>query len=114
MHESRRDARLLTALRNTFSRLSTLPVPSIACVSVMALGGGLELALCCHLRAFSSNAVVGLPETRLAIMPGASGTYRLPKVVGLSHALDLILTGRRVQALEAAEMGLCNRLVMFR
>ncbi|KAL2130204.1 hypothetical protein VTI74DRAFT_6771 [Chaetomium olivicolor] len=101
----------LDRLRTLFTRLATLPVPSIACVSGPALGGGFELALCCHLRVFASNAVVGLPETRLGIIPGAGGTYRLPRVVGLSRALDLILTGRRVQAYEAAAMGLCNRLV---
>ncbi|KAL7787166.1 putative enoyl-CoA hydratase/isomerase family protein [Trichoderma ceciliae] len=101
----------LTSLRNTFSRLSSLSIPSIACVSGLALGGGLELALCCNFRVFSPHAVVGLPETRLAIIPGAGGTYRLPKLVGQMHALDLILTGRRVRAAEAAEMGLCNRLV---
>lgn len=101
----------LTDLRRVFSKLASLPVPSIACVSGLALGGGLELALCCHLRVFSSNAVAGLPETRLAIIPGAGGTYRLPQVVGQSHALDMILTGRRVKAVEAAQMGLCNRLV---
>ena len=101
----------LTELRRVFSKLASLPVPSIACVSGLALGGGLELALCCHLRVFSGNAVVGLPETKLAIIPGAGGTYRLPRVVGKSHALDMILTGRRVKAVEASQMGLCNRLV---
>ncbi|KAI1390799.1 putative enoyl-CoA hydratase/isomerase family protein [Hypoxylon trugodes] len=101
----------LTSLRTLFTRLESLPIPTIACVSGVALGGGLELALCCHLRVFSSDAVVGLPETRLGIIPGAGGTYRLPKVVGRSHALDMILTGRRVQAYEAASMGLCDRLV---
>ncbi|OKL59532.1 hypothetical protein UA08_04990 [Talaromyces atroroseus] len=101
----------LASLRSAFSRLSHLPIPSIACLSGMALGGGLELALCCQLRVFSPNATVGLPETRLAIIPGAGGTYRLPALVGLSHAHDLILTGRKVPAQEAAGMGLCNRLV---
>jgi enoyl-CoA hydratase/carnithine racemase len=101
----------LTSLRTVFTRLATLPIPSIACVSGGAFGGGLELALCCHFRVFSSNAAVALPETRLAIIPGAGGTYRLPKIVGISHALDLILTGRTVQANEAFAMGLCNRLV---
>lgn len=101
----------LAELRRVFSKLAALPVPSIACVSGLALGGGLELALCCHLRVFSSNAVVGLPETKLAIIPGAGGTYRLSRIVGQSHALDMVLTGRQVSAVEAAQMGLCNRLV---
>ncbi|OIW25912.1 enoyl-CoA hydratase/isomerase [Coniochaeta ligniaria NRRL 30616] len=101
----------LSALRNVLYRLSTLPVPTIACVSGAALGGGLELALACHLRVFAQNATVGLPETRLAIIPGAGGTYRLPQIVGTSRALDMILTGRRVHGDEALTMGLCHRLV---
>lgn len=101
----------LSTLRSLFYRLSTLPVPTIACVSGAALGGGLELALACNLRIFARNASVGLPETSLAIVPGAGGTYRLPQVVGASRALDMILTGRRVGAEEALTMGLCNRIV---
>jgi methylglutaconyl-CoA hydratase len=101
----------LSGLRNVLYRLSTLPVPTIACVSGAALGGGLELALACHLRVFARNAAMGLPETRLAIIPGAGGTYRLPGIVGTSRALDMILTGRRVLADEALAIGLCHRLV---
>ena len=77
----------------------------------MALGGGLELALCTHLRVFSSSSVVGLPETRLAIIPGAGGTYRLPPIIGVNRARDLIITGRRVTGPEAYFIGLCDRLV---
>jgi methylglutaconyl-CoA hydratase len=77
----------------------------------MALGGGLELALSTHLRVFGSSSIVGLPETRLAIIPGAGGTYRLPRLIGVNRARDLILTGRRVTGAEAYFLGLCNRLV---
>lgn len=77
----------------------------------MALGGGLELALCTHLRVFGSSCTVGLPETRLAIIPGAGGTYRLPALVGPNRARDLIMTGRRVMGPEAYFIGLCDRLV---
>lgn len=102
----------LAALRHLLTRLAALPVPAVACVAGPALGGGLELALACHLRVFARNAAAGLPETaRLAIVPGAGATHRLPRVVGPAHALDLILTGRRVDADEAFRMGLCNRLV---
>lgn len=101
----------LALLRETTCKLAQLPIPTIAAVAGAALGGGLELALCCHLRVFSSTAVVGLPETKLGIIPGAGGTYRLPRIVGISHARDVILTGRRVEAQEAFAMGLCNRLV---
>lgn len=71
---------LLAALRSTLDAIETLPVPTIAAVASVALGGGLELALATDLRVFASTAIVGLPETRLGIIPGAGGTYRLQKV----------------------------------
>lgn len=77
----------------------------------MALGGGLELALSTHFRVLASTAIVGLPETRLAILPGAGGTHRLPALIGLPRARDLILTGRRVSAPEAYFLGIADRLV---
>lgn len=69
------------------------------------------MALCTDVRVFSSNAAVGQPEVRLAIIPGAGGTYRLPAVVGQSRAKDLILTGRRINGRTAFDWGLCNYLV---
>lgn len=69
------------------------------------------MALTTHMRVFASSAIVALPETRLAIIPGAGGTYRLPALIGLSRARDLILTGRRVSGPEAYFLGLCDRLV---
>lgn len=101
----------LTSLRGTFQRIEDLPVPTIAALHGTAFGGGLELALTTSLRVFASTATVGLPETRLAILPGAGGTYRLPAIIGLTRARDLILTGRRVSAPEAYFLGLCDRLV---
>lgn len=101
----------LSNLRNTFSRLAALPIPSISAINGTALGGGLELGLCTHFRVMASTATVGLPETRLAIIPGAGGTYRLPALIGPSRARDLILTGRRVQGPEAYFLGLADRLV---
>ena len=106
-----RTREFLTGLRNTFTDLSTLPIPTITAISSVALGGGLELGLCTTLRVFGSSAVVGQPETKLAIIPGAGGTYRLPALVGVNRARDLILTGRRVSGAEAYFLGLCNRLV---
>jgi methylglutaconyl-CoA hydratase len=88
-----------------------LPIPTISAVHAPALGGGLEIALTTTLRLFSSNVEVALPETRLAILPGAGGTYRLPSIIGLTRARDIILTGRRVKAAEAYFLGLCDRLV---
>ncbi|KAL4992119.1 ClpP/crotonase-like domain-containing protein [Aspergillus falconensis] len=101
----------LSKLRGTFRDLAALPVPTISAVSSTALGGGLELALCTHLRVFGSNSTVALPETKLAIIPGAGGTYRLPSLIGVNRARDLILTGRRVTGPEAYFIGLCDRLV---
>ncbi|CBX98459.1 hypothetical protein IAQ61_010545 [Plenodomus lingam] len=104
-------ANFLTSLRNTLTSISRLPIPTISALAAPAYGGGLELALTTHLRVFGSTTVVGLPETRLAIIPGAGGTYRLPALIGLSRARDMILTGRRVAAPEAYFLGLCDRLV---
>ncbi|OLN96140.1 Methylglutaconyl-CoA hydratase, mitochondrial [Colletotrichum chlorophyti] len=101
----------LSNLRSTFTSLQNLPIPTISAISSIALGGGLELALSTHFRVLSSNAQVGLPETRLGIIPGAGGTHRLPALIGLSRARDLILTGRRVSAPEAYFLGIADRLV---
>jgi methylglutaconyl-CoA hydratase len=104
-------ADFLTDLRGTLTMIQDLPIPTISAVAGPAFGGGLELALSTHMRVFGSNTVVGLPETRLAIIPGAGGTYRLPALIGLARARDMILTGRRVAGPEAYFLGLCDRLV---
>ncbi|MCJ1485350.1 hypothetical protein MMC06_005524, partial [Schaereria dolodes] len=104
-------AHFLTSLRHTFHRITTLPLPTLTALSSLALGGGLELALTTSLRVFASSAAVALPETRLAIIPGAGATYRLPALVGRARALDMILTGRRVGGREAGRWGLCDRVV---
>ncbi|KAI5276896.1 ClpP/crotonase [Aureobasidium subglaciale] len=101
----------LTTLRDTFTRLSLLRIPTISAVGSVAFGGGLELALTTTFRVFGSTASVALPETRLAIIPGAGGTFRLPALIGTARARDMILTGRRVTAAEAYFLGLCDRLV---
>ena len=88
-----------------------MPIPTIAAISSLALGGGLELALCTHLRVFTSNALVALPESRLAIVPGAGGTFRLPAIIGRTRALDMMLTGRRINGRQAEAWGLCDRMV---
>lgn len=104
-------ANFLKSLRKTFNSISNLPLPTISALAAPAFGGGLELALTTHMRVFASTTTVALPETRLAIIPGAGGTYRLPALIGQSRARDLILTGRRVGAPEAYFLGLCDRLV---
>jgi len=102
--------RFVSSLRSTFTMLSDLPMPTIAVIDGAALGGGLELALCCDIRFAGSRdgskPLVGLPETGLAIIPGAGGTQRLPRVVGLPIAKRLIFTGERLDAKSAAAIGL--------
>ena len=93
------------------SRLAALPMPTIAAIEGNALGGGLELALCCDFRICSERAKLGMPEVRLAVTPGSGGTQRLPRIVGAAHAKDLILTGRVIDAAEAARMGLVTEVV---
>jgi enoyl-CoA hydratase len=95
----------------TFARLERLPMPSIAIINGYAFGGGLELALACTLRIATRNARMALPEIKLGLIPGYGGTQRLPRVVGEARALDMILTGRTVEAEEAHRIGLVNRLV---
>ena len=95
----------------TFSKLDRLPIPSLAVINGYAFGGGLELALACTLRIATRNASMGLPEIKLGLIPGYGGTQRLPRVVGEARALEMIMTGRTVDAEEALRTGLVNRLV---
>src|SRR6266850_8619763 len=85
--------------------------PVIAAINGYAFGGGCELALACHMRLASENAVLGLPEVSLGIIPGYGGTQRLPRLVGTGRSLEIILSGRRVKADEAERLGLVNRVV---
>jgi enoyl-CoA hydratase len=94
-----------------FQKVEDFPRPVIAAIDGYALGGGLELALACDLRVASKTAKVGLPEVGLGIFPGAGGTWRLPRVVGLGRAKELVFTGRIVDADEAWSMGLFETLV---
>jgi enoyl-CoA hydratase len=94
-----------------YRELARLPMPTIAAIEGDALGGGLELALCCDLRIASARARFGLPEVRLAVLPGSGGTQRLPRVVGPARAKELILTGRIIAADEAERIGLVNEVV---
>jgi enoyl-CoA hydratase len=94
----------------TFRFLERMPKPVIAAVNGFALGGGLELALACHVRIASSRAKFGLPEVKLGIIPGYGGTVRLPRLVGRGRALELMLTGDMIDAAEAFRIGLVNRV----
>jgi enoyl-CoA hydratase len=93
------------------ARLALLPMPTIAAIEANALGGGLEIALACDIRVASENAKLGLPEVRLGVTPGAGGTQRLPRAVGVARAKELALTGRIIDAHEAERIGLVTRVV---
>ncbi len=97
-------------LRAAFTALERLPMPTLAAIEGAALGGGLELTLACDLRVVGLASKLGLPETSLAIIPGAGGTQRLPRLIGRSSAKELIFTARRFGALEAKEYGIADRI----
>ena len=100
----------ILTIRNLFTAIEYLNKPVIAAVNGIALGGGTELALASDIRIVSKTALMGLTETRLAIIPGAGGTQRLPRLVGKGKAKELIFTGRRVGADEALSIGLANQI----
>ena len=97
-------------IRDLFSSIENLNKPVIAAVNGVALGGGTELALACDIRLAAATASMGLTETRLAIIPGAGGTQRLPRLIGRGKAKELIFTGRRVPAEDALGIGLVNQV----
>ena len=93
---------------DTFIRFENMPCPTISVMDGPALGGGCELSLCSDMRIATESSIIGLPETGLAIIPGAGGTQRLPRLVGVALAKELIFTGRRLNAAEAYDIGLVN------
>jgi enoyl-CoA hydratase len=97
--------------QDAFRLIETMRKPVLAAVNGFALGGGLELALACHIRIASDQAKLGLPEVKLGIIPGYGGTVRLPRLVGRGRALEMILTGEMIDAQEAFRIGLVNRVV---
>lgn len=99
------------ALEQACRDVEAIPKITIAAINGFALGGGFELSLACDFRYAADDAHVGLPEILLGIIPGAGGTQRLPRLVGLARARELILTGRRIPAPEALEIGLVDRVV---
>jgi enoyl-CoA hydratase len=91
-----------------YLQIERMTKPVIAAVNGFALGGGCELAMACHMRIASKNAVFGQPEVKLGLIPGYGGTQRLPRLVGRGRALEILLTGRNVDAEEAERIGLVN------
>ena len=94
-----------------FAQLDDIPIASIALINGYAFGGGMELALACTYRLATSNAKVGLPEIKLGLIPGYGGTIRLSRLIGEGRAIELVMTGRTVEAEEAQSIGLVNRII---
>ena len=103
--------RYIGAFQDVYARLENLPQITIAAINGYALGGGCELALACDLRICASDSQLGQPEILLGVIPGAGGTQRLPRLVGVGRAKELIYTGRFVPAEEALRIGLVNEVV---
>jgi enoyl-CoA hydratase/carnithine racemase len=105
-------AQLAARGQSVLNRIERMKKVVVAAVNgLFCLGGGLELAMACHLRIAGDRVRLGLPEITLGIMPGFGGTQRLPRLVGVSKALELILTGDRIKAPEACDLGLVNQVV---
>lgn len=100
----------LHLIRTTVDKIEALPMPTIAAMDGSAFGGGCELALACDMRILADTAQIGLTECALGIIPGAGGTQRLPRLVGVAKAKELILTAKRVVAADAEKIGLINRI----
>lgn len=103
--------RNLYKINEVFTAIDQLPQPTIAAINGFAFGGGMELALACDFRIAAQEAMMGLTETSLAIIPGAGGTQRLPRLIGMAKALELILTAKRLNAEEAITYGLVTKVV---
>ena len=104
-------ARTIRAVRDLWRLFLSMPQPLIAALHGYVLGSGIEIALFCDLRIASEDVIFGLPEVGLGILPGAGGTQTLPRILGMAGALDMLLTGRRLNGQEALQMGLVNRIV---
>lgn len=98
-------------IHTVFNRIEGCPKPVIAAVAGFALGGGCELALACDIRIAAENAVFGLPEIKLGVIPGGGGTQRLPRLIGVGRAKELLYTGDSINAQEAYRIGLANKVV---
>lgn len=97
--------------QRAFAKVAALEIPSVALINGYAFGGGLEMALACTFRLAVPTAKMGLPEIKLGLIPGYGGTQRLPRLIGEGRALEMIMTGRTVDAAEAERIGLVNRIV---
>lgn len=105
-------ARQIRSRRNLWKLLLDIPQPLIAAMHGYVLGSGMEIAACCDIRVASGDAVFGLPEVGLGIIPGAGGTQTIPRIIGTARSLDMLLTNRRIKSDEAFQIGLVNRVVL--
>src|SRR5437763_4333652 len=103
-------AEAVASISRAMQAVADIPVPTIAAINGVALGGGFELALACDIRIASTTATMGLPETTLAIIPGGGATQRLPRIAGEGRAKELIFTGRRISAAEALQYGIVHEI----
>lgn len=110
-HETSKARRARLAAARDIEQLAALRQPTVAAVNGYALGGGLEMALACDLRVAADTAKFGLPEVTVGLVPGGGGTQRLPRVVGLARATELVLTGRRFSAVTALDYGVVTEVV---
>lgn len=109
--DSQEAANQTPGLQDCFTAVANIPKPTIAALTGYALGGGLELALACDLRIAAEDTQLGQPEILLGVIPGAGGTQRLTRLVGVARSKELIFTGRFISAVEAKEIGLVNEVV---
>jgi enoyl-CoA hydratase/carnithine racemase len=105
------EARGVRFMRDLWGLFVNMPKPFIAAIHGYTFGSGVEIAACCDIRVASDDAIFCLPEVSLGIMPAAGGTQTIPRLIGRGRSLELLLTGRRISAKEAYEMGLINRVI---
>ncbi|MCK4795674.1 MAG: enoyl-CoA hydratase/isomerase family protein [Desulfobacteraceae bacterium] len=103
--------RFVASAQSVFNKIESLEKPVIAAVSGLALGGGCELTLACDIRISADNAIFGQPEIKIGVIPGGGGTQRLPRLIGLGMAKELLYTGEPIDAQEAYRIGLVNKVV---
>jgi enoyl-CoA hydratase/carnithine racemase len=102
---------IVLAAHQLFNKIEAARKPIIAAINAVCLGGGMELAMACHMRVIADRAYMGQPEINLGIIPGFGGTQRLPRMIGKAKALEFLLTGDRITAQEAYRLGLVNKVV---